>query len=94
MGTFVVNMLGCALIGLLLGALSNSKGDSSWVWILGAVGFLGAFTTFSSFCLQLFEQYMDRQWGMALAYVLASVVVGFLLVLAGYSLVKQGWGTN
>lgn len=89
MGTFVVNMLGCALIGVLFGVLSRSKGDPAWVWMLGAVGFLGAFTTFSSFCLQLFEQYMERQWGVALAYILASVACGFLLVLAGYSLAKH-----
>ena len=88
-GTFIVNMAGCFLIGLLLAWLLRQRESASWVWPLAATGFLGGFTTFSTFCLQLTEQYLDKQWGWAVAYGLGSVIAGFLLVLAGYCLLKS-----
>lgn len=85
-GILTVNMLGCLLIGLLFGALIREKETASWIWPFAATGFLGGFTTFSTFALQLLEQYLAKQWGVSLAYACGSVVLGFLLVLGGYML--------
>lgn len=47
------------------------------------VGFLGAFTTFSTFEMELYDLLRDRQFTVALLYLLLSVVVGFIGVVAG-----------
>lgn len=88
LGTMTVNLLGCLLIGVLLGVLSRERDPASWIWLVAATGFLGGLTTFSAFGLQLFEQVLTKQWGTALLYALVSVAGGLLLVWAGYALMK------
>lgn len=52
-GTLLVNLLGSFLMGLCLGALSNSSYFASWIKPLVLSGFMGSFTTFSTFSAEM-----------------------------------------
>jgi CrcB protein len=74
--TFVVNVVGCFLIGWF----STLLGDSpEWLRTGIIVGFVGAFTTFSTFAFQALENHA----GLSLVYVTASVGLGIAAVAAG-----------
>src|ERR1044071_4448728 len=78
-GTFVVNVTGSFLIGLLMALLVARNLHPNWRLLL-VTGFLGGYTTFSSF---EYETYMAVRGGspwMGLVYVLASVAAGYLAV--------------
>ena len=88
LGIFVVNGIGCLLIGLLFGWFSTRDGfNDSWR-MFAAVGFLGAFTTFSTFSHNTLTLFHDGQANLAFANILGSLVVGMLAVWAGYSIAK------
>ena len=53
------------------------------------VGFLGAFTTFSTFEMEIFGLVRERHFTTALVYLLLSVIVGFIGVIAGVELAKR-----
>lgn len=83
-GILTVNVVGCFLIGLL-GYHSIVRHDVTPAWgLLLVVGFLGGFTTFSSFGFDtyyLFQQ--GYAWGAAIN-VVANVVLGLAAVVLGY----------
>lgn len=81
-GTLAVNIIGSFLLGAALTGLTTS----AWQVQLGAllaVGFLGDFTTFSTFAYETVTLGRDRQWTRALSYVLASTILAVLAVVAG-----------
>jgi fluoride exporter len=81
-GTFVINITGCFIIGLVLTILDTHMELPS-AWRLAVpIGFVGAYTTFSTF---EFETYRLAQDGPAIAllYVGSSVVLGYLAVYLG-----------
>jgi CrcB protein len=84
-GTIVVNVVGCFIIGCF-NALTESHG--AWpagplVRLVVMVGFLGGFTTFSSFSLQTLTLAQDGHWVRASLNVVLSVVLCLLAVWAG-----------
>ena len=82
-GTLVVNLSGCFLLGLLF-TMSSAHLDAHPDLRPGlTVGFLGAYTTFSTFSLQAVRLTEDGAIGMAAGYVAASVAVGLLAAWAG-----------
>ncbi len=81
MATFVVNISGGLLMGLLSAVLLHLGGEG-WRLLLG-VGVLGGYTTFSSFSLEVMLLIDNNQWPMALGYALASVVLSVLAIAAG-----------
>jgi fluoride exporter len=91
-GTIVVNMTGCLVIGLLAGFFDGPRLVREEYRIGLLVGVLGGYTTFSSFGLETFRLANDRQFMLALANVLVSCAVGFLAVWIGYRLAERWFG--
>lgn len=86
-GTFAVNMAGAFLLGLLFGLVEVRFPDTPrWVASGLSIGVLGGFTTFSSYTLDAFRQVEEGRWGLALAYVLGTVVLGLAAAVAGIAL--------
>jgi fluoride exporter len=82
-GTLAVNVTGSIVMGLLAGYFAF-KGDASQHWRLFlATGILGGYTTFSAFSLDAALLYERGTIGLALVYVLASVVASILGLFAG-----------
>lgn len=89
--TFVINVSGSFLIGFLLILLTDKWEVSDNLRMAVIVGFLGAFTTFSTFEMEIYGLAKDRDFSMALLYLLLSVVAGFFGVAAGVWLGR--WAT-
>jgi fluoride exporter len=87
-GTLVVNLTGCLLIGLLYYLLQERFLVNETVRTIVFIGLLGGFTTFSSFGLQTFTLLQDGELGLAALNVSLSNLIGLTLVWAGYSLAK------
>ena len=87
-GTFVVNILGCLLLGLLAGYAEQEKIINSSLNLLLISGFCGGFTTFSTFALQGNTLFISSKPVQAILYIGLSVVVGLLATYFGYKLTK------
>lgn len=82
-GTFVINMVGCALMGLLW-QIFQYRADISESMKLGLlVGLCGGFTTFSSFSLQGIQLIQSGQLNASLLYLLASPFIGLFFCYLG-----------
>jgi len=88
LGTLVVNLLGCFLVGLLFYLLQERFLVNQTVRTVVLTGLLGGFTTFSSFGLQTFTLMQDGELGLAALNVIVANVLGLFLVWAGYTLAK------
>jgi CrcB protein len=77
-GTFTVNVSGSFLLGLLLAALAPG-----WLRSSATIGFLGAYTTFSTFTFQSYRLLDQGALGLALVNLLGSCAVGLLAVWLG-----------
>ncbi len=86
-GTLMVNWSGSFLIGMLTGAAIFFGPDPSWVFVWLGYGFLGAFTTVSSLSLECLMMARAGRFRLAMAYLIASVIGGLVLVFAGLGLV-------
>ena len=82
-GTFTVNISGSFLLGLLVGLMGERLAVHPDLRIGLTVGFIGAYTTFSTFALETFELGETRALAAAAVNVAASVVVGLVAVWAG-----------
>ena len=87
-GTLVVNLVGCFLVGLLFYLMQERFLVNQTVRTVILIGFLGGFTTFSSFGLQTFTLLQEREVGFALLNLGVANAGGVLLVWAGYTLGK------
>lgn len=87
-GTLAVNLIGGFLMGVFVGTLAKlGQGGEQWRLLI-AVGVLGGYTTFSAFTLDLMNMIQRGDYGMGLAYVLASVVGSALALFAGLSILR------
>jgi CrcB protein len=84
LGTFVVNVSGCFLIGVL-GTLIMERlvARPDHVQLLLAIGFLGAYTTFSSFEFENHALFLDGEWLTAALNIALSVLLGLVAVRLG-----------
>lgn len=90
-GTMVINITGSLLIGLILTVLTDKVvADPAWRLLL-VVGFLGGYTTFSSYTFEVLALANAGEWIFALAYVLGSNVIGLLAVVLGAMVAHLVW---
>lgn len=77
-GTFIVNITGAILLGLVI-----SAGTGGSIYLLLADGFLGAYTTFSTFIYEGFGLFKDKKIN-ALVYIAGSLVLGVIGYFIGF----------
>ncbi len=82
LGTMVINVTGSFLIGLLMTILSERMPHPNWRLLL-VVGFLGGYTTFSSFEWETFSAVRAGGFWIGLANVIGSVAFGYAAVWLG-----------
>lgn len=85
-GTFLVNASGCFLVGLVMTILSERTHLSPtyrYLIYLIPIGFIGGYTTFSTFEYEALRAIQDGQFTIGLLNIVLSVLVGFLMVWTG-----------
>ncbi len=92
LGTLLVNILGCLLIGFLGAAFAGPILVREEYRLALLVGFLGGFTTFSTFGWETFLLLNDGQKWRALLNLLASNVLGVAAVWIGYRMAQRWYG--
>ena len=87
-GTFLANILGSLLIGIILGYAAKSDSLNQNQTLLLATGFCGGFTTFSTFAYETHFFLKSGDFTSFALYTIASFTIGFLAVFGGIYLVK------
>ena len=87
--TFLINISGSFLIGLLMILLADKINVSENFRMAIIVGFLGAFTTFSTFEIEIFWLVRERYFTTAFIYLVLSIVIGFVGVIAGVETARR-----
>jgi CrcB protein len=82
-GTFVVNVSGAFVLGLLYTVLTEHLAIQSWLRSSVTIGFLGAYTTFSTLSYETFRLVEDGAVGLAVANAIGSLAAGLVAVYAG-----------
>jgi len=88
-GTFIINLLGALIIGVLF-AISEQTTLIGPQWRIFAItGILGGFTTFSSFTLDTMNLLRESQYLYAITYISLTIVLGIMFTIAGYLIIKN-----
>ena len=89
--TFVVNMIGCLFFGIIYAIIEASQWDpdtQARVRTITLVGFMGAFTTYSTFAFQSAVLLEQSKWGLALLNIAGQTSLGLVVIFAGLWLGK------
>ena len=86
LGTFIVNLIGCFLIGWILTILSQKKQIRQEFTLFIGTGFIGSFTTFSTFSVETLHLFQQGFLLLGLVYVFATTILGLILVYAGWKI--------
>lgn len=83
LATFLTNVLGAFVMGLIVGLSEERKLLSPNVTLFWKVGFCGGFTTFSSFSLETVRLVDQQNYGLALVYSVSSVLICLIALMFG-----------
>ncbi|MEV5508198.1 fluoride efflux transporter CrcB [Streptomyces orinoci] len=89
-GTFIVNVTGCLILGLLTGAVAAGAASSQLQLLIGT-GLCGALTTYSTFSYETLRLAEDGARFFAAAYALGSLVAGLGAAFTGNALAEALW---
>jgi CrcB protein len=82
-GTFIVNTSGCLLMGIIMTVLSERVIDNpQWRYLI-PIGFIGAYTTFSTFTFEAFQATSEGAWLIGATYVFGSLAAGYIALWVG-----------
>jgi CrcB protein len=81
-GTFVVNITGCFIMGIASTLLTDRIASANLRFLI-PIGFIGAYTTFSTFELETFRAVSDGAWMIGALNVAGSVTLGYLALWSG-----------
>jgi CrcB protein len=87
-GTLVINITACLIIGFSLEILNRHTSlNPSWRFLI-PIGFVGAYSTFSTYEWEIYSNLMQGAFWIAILYLTVSLVAGLIAVAAGVSLAK------
>lgn len=86
--TFVANIAGCLLMGLLLGYFTRLQLSGNDYKLLLVTGFCGGYTTFSAFAFENYTLFQQGNYATALGYILISVTMGIAAVMVGFAIAR------
>jgi len=89
LGTMILNLVGCLVLGWFLTASSLRMRLPGAVRVGISTGLIGSFTTFSTFSVETLELAQAGEWVLAALYVIISVLGGVLLAVAGWYLARM-----
>lgn len=87
-GTFLVNIIGCLLIGVFYGLFEKGNLLNPDLRLFLTVGFCGSFTTFSTFINENFLLFKETNYIYTALYISLSLFIGFFALFSGYELTK------
>jgi CrcB protein len=87
LATFITNIAGCFLIGILMGWLIDDNASNQQLRLLMVTGFCGGYTTFSAFSYENIYLLESNNSFLAIGYIFASVVLGMAAVWLGLKIV-------
>ncbi|MGK7885846.1 MAG: fluoride efflux transporter CrcB [Crocosphaera sp.] len=87
-GTLTVNLIGCLIIGIIIGLIEKLPIHPYWLLFL-VTGFCGGFTTFSSFSLENNLLLKNQEYTLLLVYTMISFSWGFAATFLGLILIKR-----